>query len=142
MPIDPTFEEDHAAWRIPVIDPTPRIKLGFGIFIEANAIFGRHHAQQIPDLFLADTDRRAVLADITMGKRVTQPALGAADHVDALAGQPELFVELPIERDLRLFIRFDSALRKLPRILTNATCPQHLVAGVRDNDAYIRSETV
>ena len=54
-----------------------------------------------------------------------------------LKQQPDLFLEFPVHRLDRGLAVLDSTLRELPGVLIDALAPKHLVALVREDDAYI-----
>lgn len=110
--------------------------------VQTDIVFATNHAQQIPNLLLADANRRAVLTNVATRKGVSQPALGAADHFDATLLEAEFFEQLSVERILRGFIAFDAALRKLPRVLTHTARPQHLVITVTNDDSNVGAKSV
>jgi len=75
-------------------------------------------------LLLADTDGAAVPPDVTLGETVTKPPAGAAEQLDLIRAQPDLFLELPEHGLLRRLVGVYPALRKLPGILADTPAPE------------------
>src|SRR5699024_6867286 len=101
---------------------------------------GRHQPKHEPFLFLADTHRPPVAANIAPWQSVTQPAAGTADDADMLRSQAELFLQLPKQGVLGLFAALNSALRELPRLLADTLCPEHLSVYIAQNNANVGPE--
>jgi hypothetical protein len=59
-----------------------------------------------------------------------------------LRPQADLLAELAEHRVLRGLAVLDAALRKLPGVLVHPLAPEHLIAQVCDDDAYIGPVTV
>ena len=72
-PIHVPLEIDHFFCGLPVVHPFPVIKFWLTSRVKAHITFGAQQAQQEPDLFLANTQLRGVLADKSSRQGVTQP---------------------------------------------------------------------
>jgi hypothetical protein len=98
------------------------------------------HAQQEPDLLLAAVMAAHFTLDEMIGDFVAQPVTGAADDLDVLGTQADLFFQFPEHRLFGGLAVLDAALRELPGVLAYALAPPHLVIGVEQDDADVRAE--
>src|SRR5690606_10068082 len=110
--------------RIPVTDPAPAIKLGLGGPGHADSfILAGQPKQKWFLLRLADADRLGVAANQPLRQTIAQPATGAGEDFHILRQQADFFMQLPIQCLLGAFIALDTALRKLPGLLTDTPGP-------------------
>src|SRR5690606_4357737 len=110
--VDVAHEGDDLPQRIPVADPAPAIELGFGGPGHAHAFIGTGQTQQEPLLLLAHANRLGMAADQPLRQTIPQPAPGTAEYLHIAGQQPDLLVELAIQRLLGVLIAAYAALRK------------------------------
>jgi len=140
--IDAPLELDDRLKRNPVVTPTPGIELRVSAGTQADVGIAPHQPQQKPDLFLAAVGVAPLALDPVLGHLVTQPTAGAADDADVLRLQADFFEELTVHGLLRRLAVLDSALRKLPGMLSYPLAPENLVARIHQNDADVRPKAL
>jgi len=109
---------------------------------EADLAIGAQHAQQEPDLFLPDAQRRAPAADVLLRQTIAQPASGRPDHLDLFRAQTDFLGKFAVHGFGRGFIRVHPPLRELPGILTNAPGPQQLPDAIRQYDPDVGPKSI
>src|SRR3990167_4799625 len=142
LTIDSALEVDHLTDGVPVTHPAPAVELRFPAVIEADVGFVAQQAQEKPFLLLADARILAGATHITAWQTVAQPALSLREDLHMRGLQPDLFVQLAIERIARGFTAVDTALGKLPSVVADAFGPEHAAVRVADHDAHIGAEAV
>ena len=140
--VDTALEIDHLVDRAPELNPANAIELGFLAAIESHPVFARPEPQQEPALLLANAQRPGVPANKFVGKTITQPVPGYAEHLDVLGLETDFFTQLPVHGLLRVFTLEDATLWKLPAFRTHAPAQQQLVLGVHEDDTDVRSKAL
>src|SRR5437763_10835004 len=133
------LEVDHDLERDPVVVPAPGVELGMVAAAQLDVAVAAHQAQQVPDLFLAAVGALAVAPHPAVGNLVAQPLARAPEDAHMGALQPDLLLELAVHGVERRLAVLDTALRKLPRVLADPLAPEHLVPGIGEDDADVRT---
>src|SRR5262245_31503701 len=100
LAVDLALELDHRLERHPVLVPAPGVELGVAARAQPDVAVAADQAQEEPDLLLpavaaTRAARRAVAAPRPLvGHLVAQPLARAAEDLDVVAAQPDLFLEL------------------------------------------------
>jgi len=124
LSVDAAFEVNDFLEGLPISHPPPGIELGSVACVEAEGVLTAVYPEHEPYLLLANAEGRTLATDETLGEAIAKPAFGASEEGHMLGIQTDLFPELPEHRLFRSFVRFDSALGKLPSILARASSPK------------------
>jgi len=135
--VDLFLEGDHLVHRVPIGDPSPRIKLRAIAAIKADLIVTGLHLEHEPDLFLTDTDGLVAAPDIALGESIMEPVLGATKNLDGARPEPDLFVEFAVHRLFRGLFRTYATLRKLPGVVISPSRPEQATAFIAQDYADV-----
>src|SRR5919204_494399 len=142
LAVDLALEVDHRLERYPVVVPAPGVEFGVAACPQLHVTVAPHHAQQIPDLLLAPVIGAGALARAPhplLGYLIAQPLPGAPQDAHMRAYQADLFLELAVHGFQGGLAVLDATLRELPRVLVDALAPEHLVPGIGEDDADVRT---
>ena len=98
--------------------------------------------KQKPDLFLTFVETASVTANESVWHLVAQPVAGSGHNANMLSEKANFFAQLA---NHGLFWRLppvNAALRKLPRVCSNAFAPEHLIFLVEQDDADVGPKAV
>ena len=86
--------------------------------------------------------RLTVLPDVLAGEAVTQPAARRSHELDVPALEPDLLLQLTIERFFRRLVAKNAALRELPAAAARAPAEKNLAIIAHQDDADVGPKPV
>ena len=141
LTIDRHFKVDDLGDGPPIRGPAPVFELRFAMRVQTYRLVFGQHLQQKPYLRLPPESlaQSRMLGTQLLRHLVMQPSRTASGYAHGLLLQSDLLAQLPEHRHLRIFIRVDTPLRKLPAPAIDALGQQSPTATVNHDHSHVRA---
>ncbi len=140
--IDLAFEENNIGERMPPRDPPPVIELGMIHCVESDHVFRNSELKQEPYLLLANTAWFSPTSLVPLRKPVMKPVAGSPQHLNMRVLETQFLMQLPVQGLFRRLAHVNTALRKLPTTVFQATRPQDITSMPLYDHAHVGAKTL